>query len=289
MAFAVRFRVIRLEKSSNTLTTVGNYANQAAEAFSYRLDTYAQGILSGGTNDIQFDANATATSGNLSETMTWAGVWIKNSSAAFGGSATLTVYSDDNSGFSSPTSRGSALLSTLSATQHVLVLNSFSSTTERYWRFRFTNMSVAPQVAMVMLGTLYDIESRWNWGSTPAGNATADSVRHGITHFNDTVELQSGEKLVTTLRSQGAEKITRTWELINKTDYDNIVAAFDACRGSFTPFLMVQDDYQSSGRQRLMRFSVDSLDGLTAEPAYQLYNVTLPMEQLPFINDGEAY
>lgn len=288
MAFSVHLNVNRLEKASSSLTTVGagGFTDGGGAALNFQeVDTYSPGSLSASACDLKIDSDLSATGGTVTTGYTFAAVWIRNIHPTGFGS-TLTVWSDDNSAFTTPVSRGSRTFDSagISASSHLMVIE-FAVQTERYWKFAFTAMQNAPEVGMVMLGSTYDITSRWDWGATPGGVAS----RHGVRQFNQTTELPSGNRLRRSMRTNGAETLVRSWEFLDKTNYDTLVSAFEKARGSYLPFVMVEDDGVDQSKFRLCMFGIDSLADVTTEPAYQLYNVALPIVQMPYTNSGETF
>lgn len=282
MAFNVRFYVNKLVKAK-AITDVSEFADKGKAALDYCPDTYETGILTGSATVLRVDADNTLSAGTMSAGFTWAAAWIRNyPSGGFGASSTLTVYSDDNSSFTTPTSRGSIALTNLSTTQH-LALVTFASQTERYWRFDFTNMGTAPDVAMVMAGTYSDITRSWDLGGGPHGT----SIRHGVRHYNRVDELPDGRKTVMNMRSRGATQRNLSWSLLDKTNYEAIATVHNLCRGSFIPFVMVTDDDTAMSDHFLMRFSTDA--PIVDEPAHELYNIAVPCEEVPHIDAGEYY
>jgi len=290
MAFNVRFYVDRLEKASASLTTVGagGFTDGGGAALNFQeVDTYSPGSLSASACSMKMDSDLSASGGTVTTGYTFVAVWIRNyPSAGFGAGAVLTVYSDDNSGFTTTVNRGSLTFAAagISASQHLMLIT-FASTTERYWWFEFSVMGTAPQVGMVLLGSTYDITSRWNSGATPGG---MDS-RHGLRQFNQNTDLTGGSRLRRSMRTNGAEQLVRSWELISKTNYDTMTDVFEATRGSYLPFIMVEDDLTAMSAHRLCTLGIDSLAEATSEPVYQLYNVALPIIQMPYSNSGETF
>lgn len=290
MAFSIRFHVNRLERASSSLTTAGagGFTDGGGAALNFQeVDTYSPGSLSASACSLKIDADVNATGGTIAVGHRFAAVWIRNyPSGGFGAGAILTVYSDDNSAFTTPVSRGSQTFAAagISATQH-LMLVAFASQTERYWNFDFTVMGTAPEVSMIMLGNYYDITSRWDWGATPGG---MDS-RHGLRQFNQLSELSNGNRLRRSMRTNGAEQILRSWEFLDKTNYDTLTDIFEATRGSYLPFVMVEDDFTAMSQHRLCMLGADSLADLSNEPLYQLYNIALPIIQMPYSNSGETF
>lgn len=284
MAFNVRFYVNKLVKAK-AISDTGDFTDKGKAALDYCPDTYETGILTASECSVKIDADNTLSGGTMAAGFTWAGVWIRNyPSGGFGGSAQLVVYSDDNSSFTSPTNRGSISFSTagVSATQHLLLVT-FASQTERYWYFEFSNMGTAPDVAMVMAGTYSDITRSWDVGGRPHGT----SIRHNVQHFNRVDQLHDGRKTVMSMRSRGASQWPISWALLDKTNYEAIATVHNLCRGQFIPFVMVTDNDTAMSDHFLMRFSTDA--PIVDEPAYELYNIAVPMEEVPSIDAGEYY
>jgi hypothetical protein len=283
MAFNARFYVNKLLKAQ-AISATGDFASKGGAALDFCPDTYETGILTASACQLDIDGDATAATGALSAGVTWAAVWLRNyPSAGFGGSARLDVDSDDNSGFTTPTERGTLTFATagVSASQH-LILVTFASQTERYWRFDFQSVNTAPDVAMVMLGTYHEVTRSWDF---PRPHGT--SVRHGVRHFNRVDEMADGRKVVQNMRSSGAQEWPTAWSLVDKTNYEMLVNVHDSCRGRFIPFVLVTDDDTAMSDHFLMRFATDA--PACEEPAHELYNIAVPMEEVPHVNAGEVY
>jgi|CXWL01.1.fsa_nt_gi hypothetical protein len=284
MAFNLRFYINKLVKAQ-AISATGDFASKGGAALDYRPDTYETGILTASACQLDIDADATAAAGTLSAGFTWAAVWLRNyPSGGFGGSATLTVYSDDNASFTSPTSRGTLSFTTagVSASQH-LILVTFASQTERYWRFDFTSMGTAPDVAMVMLGTYSEVTRSWDLPGRPHGT----SIRHGVRHFNRVDTLADGAEIVQNLRSRGVAQFPLSWALLDKTNYETLCTVHNLCRGRFIPFVLVTDDDTAMSDHFLVRWKADAFS--FDEPAHELYNWSCPAEEVANTDAGEVY
>jgi hypothetical protein len=282
MAFNARFYVNRLVKAK-AISATGDFADKGGAALDFCPDTYETGILSSSACQLDIDADATLPSAVLPTGYTWAGLWLRNPHVSFGGSASLSVKSDNADTFASPTTLGTLSFATagIAASQHLLLVT-FSSMTERYLRFDFSNMSVAPDVAMVMAGTYHDVTRTWDF---PRAHGT--SVRHGVRHFNRVDEMPDGRQVAMNMRSRGVQGWPTQWSLIDKTNYESLVTVHNLCRGRFIPFVFVTDDDTAMSDHFLMRFSTDAPD--CQEPAHELYNIGIPMEEVASTDGGEVF
>lgn len=282
MAFNARFYVNRLLKAK-AISATGDFANKGGAALDLCPDTYETGILTASACQLDIDADATLPSAVLPTGYTWAGLWLRNPHVTFGASASLSVKSDNSDTFGSPTTLGTLSFATAGiAASQPLLLVTFSSMTERYLRFDFSNMSVAPDVAMVMAGTYHDVTRTWDFP-----RAHGISVRHGVRHFNRADTMPDGRVVVQSMRSRGVQEWPIQWSLLDKTNYESLVTVHNLCRGRFVPFVMVADDATEMSSHFLMRFSTDA--PVCEEPAHQLYNIAVPMEEVPSTDGGEVY
>lgn len=288
MAFNARFYYNRLVKAK-AISPTTDFADKGGAALDYCPDTYETGILTSSQCALDIDADATLSAGNVTAGFTFAAVWLRNyPSAGFGASATLTVQSDNADTFASPTTRGTLTFSTagISATQHLLLVT-FASQDERYWRYDFSNMSGgAPQVAMVMLGNYDDVTRTWDIGGPPHGSAV-QLRRHQVRHFNRVDEMPDGRHVTMNMRSRGAGQWPLAWSLLDKTNYEVVANVHNYCRGSFIPFVFAMDDATAMASHFLCRFATDAPE--VSEPAHQLYNISVPIEEIPSTDSTEVY
>lgn len=166
-----------------------------------------------------------------------------------GGTATIKIYSDDNSGFSSPTQRGST--ETLSAAKTPYVLIDLGATfTERYWRITIENSDVAPEVYLVFFGT-------------DSNALTGITIRYMFGQLEE--KVYSGSKIVESLggiRSarqyhDGRDRFEYAWDHLDATNEARLQAVIALTKGSALPFFM-QDIDSAYHYVRLMNSQIGS-------------------------------
>lgn len=247
------------------------------------LDSYWQHGTNPSVIDVQLDPTG------FVGTYTWAGLWIHNYLDSNFQSApnllALTVTTDNDSAFGSPTATDIAAVDLDPATMlplYFALLDGGSTVAESYIRFSIdgpVDGGSIPYVetSLVFVGTHYDLtDLRWNWESIGP-----------ITRQHNTVEeLPGARTIVRSQRSLGTRFWRRRYEMITGAQLQTILDAHVAANGRFQPFI-IQDDEEDINDAKLVRFTEDqiSVQGI----AYDLYNCEFGIEEVPYIRDGTAW
>jgi hypothetical protein len=161
----------------------------------------------------------------------------------------------------------------------------------RYWKYYcWNNYSQTIDLAMIMLGRIWDLAPRWDWGS-PEGTGYRNL---GTTTF-------SGRKTIRLGNENGLFVADRSYEYISTTDMDKIRGAWDDTKGGAYP-MVITDDIPSSGwnahsatcnssTSRLVRFNHEpDSNGLVRLGEVQvqngLWNVTIHLAEVAWPGNG---
>jgi len=161
---------------------------------------------------------------------------IENSNFATleGGSGTVTLQQDDNSGFTSPTD----VVTDVFGGETAATLYEFASVQARYWRLEFDGtLAAAPALGQIFLGKTLDFDDMGNGGNGYDFGAIRDAAQF---------ETSRGPSLDGTLRASQVTLGRRVWELPFSLLSDAFAATFNAwhdkVRGGLIPFYMLDMD-----------------------------------------------
>lgn len=207
----------------------------------------------------------------------WGGVWVFNPADQFpDASANLAIKATTESDYSSLTTlEGTISFNDNTSVQHILGEDFALDTTRRYYQFEFTNLPAAIDLGMIFIGGKRNLEVRWNWDAIETTLMPAIQTR-----------LPGGRILSRGLTQKGYKRFIRRYELISDTDINVIRAVWNEAKGPHVPFILTDngDDPEDGW---LVRFAQETLGEV--EVANGLWNVTLRMDEVPYIPDGEVY
>lgn len=172
--------------------------------------------------------------------------------------ATIKIYSDDNSGFASPILRGSVNPLTAAATPYVLI-DLGATFTERYWRITIESSDVAPQIYLVFFGT-------------DLGATSGITTRYMFGQLEE--PIYGGSKIVETLGGMryarqyhdGRDRFEYAWDHLDATNKARLQAVIALSKGRALPFFM-QDIDSAYHYVRLMNSGVGA-----RQVAHTLFN-----------------
>ncbi len=149
----------------------------------------------------------------------------------------------------------------------------YTGSSHRYWRVFFggTRTQIV-QVSRLLLFREFAIDVREMRGGTT-----------GRKHFNDIHRGPGGVVMANGYGASGIDTLDLRFRLDNVDDIQEIIDAFDDSQGSRFPFVYVEDENYADAR--LMKFARD--------PVFEYHSpskasVTLEMQQMPFIADGDV-
>jgi hypothetical protein len=146
----IKFHVDNIADYTLTLATSEASGYEKEFMLDRRLATYWK-ATTGGTQDIEIDLGADTA---VDYILIYADLDIDD---------TVTVYYDDNAGYSSPIQADSEVI-TVTGWQVVKLSFTEVSADDRYWRIRIVPDAAAPSCATVFIGSEYEITIRFNYG-----------------------------------------------------------------------------------------------------------------------------
>jgi hypothetical protein len=202
-------------------------------------------------------------------------VWIHNYNTDYDfGTHGIQLYSDDNDdgNYTAITAMISELWDPTVGTPIYFPAASPTPTTKRYWRLAIVNCgSNIAQISGIFLLRKRTLTAAANLPLRDTGQ-----------FFNRTMRAAGGRRFVAGLNSGEGGTLPRTF-VLSQTDWEALEDAHQDCRGSLRPFIYTEDSVNY-----YVRFTED-LDKLDQNMIhYQLYQPTITLEKIPYIQDGET-
>lgn len=149
-----------------------------------------------------------------------------------------------------------------------------TSYTKRYWKISIESLSTIIQISGLWLTRLYELDQ---------GRAYPDE---DTLKYHDSFHVTNSGRIYSRAINRNPIRILpRTYKINDSSKIDTIQNIFNDSMGRNYPIILQEGTYQDEAR--LVCLTVDQLQQSKVD--YELWNVALQFQEVPFIDDGNNY
>lgn len=196
-------------------------------------------------------------------------LWIQNYKMDFGFYTFQLFYSD--TGTSGPWDDANANKFVTNPNTPVRVEELASPLTKRYWKLAIPALDVTIHLSGLWLCQLFELEQ---------ANAYPDEDTF---QYHNSFRVTPGGRIFTRGINRNPIRILpRTYNISDSAKRDVIQNMFNDVRGRRHPLFLKEEGYA-----RFVYLMADRLE--QAKVDYQLWTISLPFQEVPFVDDGDTY
>lgn len=149
-----------------------------------------------------------------------------------------------------------------------------SALSKRYWKIAIPDLDEATHLSGLWLCRLFELEQ----GSTYPDEST-------IQYYNSFRVTPGGRIYTRAINSNPIRILPRTYNISDSAKCDVAQNMFNDTRGRRCPLFLQEGTAQTE--VRFVYLMIDQLQ--QAKVDYQLWNISLPFQEVPFVDDGDTY
>lgn len=199
-------------------------------------------------------------------------LWVQNYKTNFGSGTFDLYYSDTGTGGPWTNTNNSHLI--LDIVNPVRVRGLSSSLTKRYWKLAIPALDATIHLSGLWLCRLFELDQAQTYPDE-------DTFQ-----YHNVFRIAPGGRIFTRAINRNPIRILpRTYKITDSAKRDVIQDMFNDTRGRRCPLFLQEQTGQ--GYVRFVYLMTDRLE--QAKVDYQLWTISLPFQEIPFVDDGDTY